>query len=58
MKGLSLEETMNGLKARLEESEYKYAIVCEALEWVADCSVDYQSINKARQALHEVSKHD
>lgn len=41
---LSLEETMNQLKARLGESEYKYAVVCEALENLLD-EIDSRAYN-------------
>ena len=42
---LSLEETMNQLKARLEESEYKHSIVCEALETLLD-QIDVAALPK------------
>lgn len=32
----TLEETMNQLKARLEESEYRHAVTAEALENLLD----------------------
>jgi len=31
--------------------ERKYNIMFEALKWIEECSVDYQSINKAKNAL-------
>ncbi|TYR75562.1 hypothetical protein FZC79_10350 [Rossellomorea vietnamensis] len=39
-------EAMEWLVKRVERYE-------EALIWVKDCSVDYQSINKARDVLKE-----
>jgi hypothetical protein len=51
---------MNQLKARLEESEYKHSIVCEALENLLDGSpwemVEWAELRKAaRKALNGIS---
>jgi hypothetical protein len=59
---LSLEDTMNQLKARLEESEYKHSLVCEALENLLD-AIDSSSFNhmyysqrkEARKVLNGIS---
>ena len=64
---LSLEETMNNLKAELkrekakrEESEYRHAVTCEALENLLECSPTnagewYSLRQAARETLNGIT---
>lgn len=59
-----LADKVKGLEEQADDMAEKHAdknIVIHnfktALEWIKECSVDYQSINKAANALYEVSNH-
>lgn len=50
-----LEEQASDMAERHAEKDIVIDRFKTALEWVRDCSVDYQSINKAANALYEVN---